>query len=502
MHHPRTIHFGLTPGLLLALASTWPVSHCAAQTTQPAVTTQPASTRPDVPRVLWTSELKSNSFGGAAVADVDGDGRLEIAFATYFGDSSVHVVNGEDGREQWTWRGQNECLDASLRFTDLDGDQRLELVVPVSNTGRVLAFEAATGKLRWERRLDAGECIDTPPCIADADGDGGRDVVVGTFKGKLHIIRGRDGELLRSLPVAPGAVQSCPLVMDLDGDGVVDFVAANFRGDHCVHAVSGKDGRELWKVATGSHIYHGPSVGDLDGDGRPDMAIASYDGKVYAFSAADGRVLWTVAPGDRYFMSPTVMMDLDRDGRLEVVAASQRITAIRGDGTVLYSVPADNSNGLDGVTRGVSVADLDGDGQQDLVTLNGAGLLRVFRARDGQVLYEFDAGRLAGGPSAHNSHGATIADLNGDGRLDVFFVVGGDYRNQHGVAVCLTGFAGRGAGWYMLRHDHLNSGNVDTALEAALGENLARAGAVVGQHRGRPASPGGGGAASAPAAKP
>ena len=266
---------------LALLASAVGVAAHAQTPPRPAATTQPvpAASQPSgtegTLRVLWTRPLKSNSFGGAAVADVDGDGRPDIAFATYFGDSSVHVLSGVDGRPLWTWRGDNECLDASLRFTDLDGDGKLELVVPVSNTGRVLAFDAATGKLIWERRLDAGECIDTPPCIADADGDGQPDVIVGTFKGKLHVIRGRDGELLRSLPIAPGAVQSCPIVMDLNGDGIADFVAANFRGDHCLHAVSGKDGKPLWKVQTGSDIYHGPSAGGHGGQGEPHMGIGA-----------------------------------------------------------------------------------------------------------------------------------------------------------------------------------------------------------------------------------
>lgn len=252
----------------------------------------PAS-RPAVqtPRVLWQIPLKSNSFGGAAVADVDGDRKLEIAFATYFGDSAVHVLNGEDGSELWKHQGGKECLDASLRFSDLDGDGRLELVVPVSNSSHVLAFAAASGKLLWKYEAGHGECTDTPPAIADTDGDGKPEIVIGTFKGKLHIIRGVDGELVRTLKIAPGAVQSGALVLDLNDDGVMDFVVANFKGDHRVCAINGKDGSELWHIQTDSHIYHGCSVGDLDGDGQLEMAVGSYDGKIYCFRAGRARTL-------------------------------------------------------------------------------------------------------------------------------------------------------------------------------------------------------------------
>lgn len=144
---------------------------------------------------------------------------------------------------------------------------------------------------------------------------------------------------------------------------------------------------------------------------------------------------------------------------------------------MLYSVEADDSNGWESVTRGVSVADLDGDGGPDLAFLNGKGLFRVVRGRDGRQLYEFDAATVCEKPLNSGSHGVTIADLNGDGRLEVFFVVGGgEQDNWHGMAVCLTGFAGRGPGWYTFRHDHRNSGNIETPLEPALAARLAGTG--------------------------
>ncbi|MEN8152200.1 MAG: FG-GAP-like repeat-containing protein, partial [Planctomycetota bacterium] len=141
------------------------------------------------PEVAWTTPLDAPSFGSAAVADIDDDGRLEVAFGTYFGDDSVRVLNGEDGSEYWRFHAGRACLDASCRFADLDGDGHLELVVPVSNKGWVLAFDAKSGDELWRYTTSPTECTDSPPAILDldgnGDGDGKLEVVYGTFKGNL-----------------------------------------------------------------------------------------------------------------------------------------------------------------------------------------------------------------------------------------------------------------------------------------------------------------------------
>ena len=458
---------------------------------------------PAAPKVLWSVPVRSASYGGGAVADVNGDGVLDVAFCCYFGDSMVRVLSGKDGKEIWSYdasisKGKGDsCLDASCRFTDLDGDGKLELVVPVSNTSQVIAFDAATGEKRWTYEAGYGECIDTPPWIGDTNGDGKPEIVVGTFKARLHVINGQDGSRVRTVQIAPkGAVQSCPIVMDLNSDGHMDYLATTFNGDNRVVAATGaveepplgedhgpRPVHELWHVETGSPmLYHGPSVGDLNGDGKPDFAIGTYDGKVYAFGK-DGSKLWTTESIERYIMGPTVIADVDGDNKPEVIVAGESVTVLKADGTTLWTKRFDKPGEFWAITRGVSVADLDGDGKPDLAAINGRGLFKVLRGADGATLYEFDTAGIYDGKAESCSNLPLIADFDGEGRLDVFFVVGRGTSNQgaknSGVAVCLTGFGGSAkksdgspAGWFMHRHDAQNTGNVSTPIEAALLQRL------------------------------
>ena len=187
-------------------------------------------------KVAWTKELNSPSFGAAAVADIDDDGRLEIAFGTYFEDDSVRVLNGEDGSEYWRYNAASACLDASLRFADLDRDGALELVVPVSNRGWVLAFDAKTGDEKWRYSTTPTECTDTPPAILDFDGDGDLEVLYGTFQGNLHVMS-NEGKRESLFSPTDNYVQTGPLAKDLNGDGTLDL------GNRSRHL-----GEEAWRL--------------------------------------------------------------------------------------------------------------------------------------------------------------------------------------------------------------------------------------------------------------
>jgi subtilisin family serine protease len=286
--------------------------------------------KPGYPRALGTSGEASPTL-----ADVSGDGRAEIVLAT--SDGLVRVHDGRTGR---MLRGWPRAMDA----------------IPGS--------EPAARRIGTVR----GGFVSTP-AVGDVDGDRRPDVVIGGLDGRVYAWDGR-GRALRGFPVAVGlrapaeagrldaAIYASPALADLDRDGKLDVVVG--AADQRVYALRG-DGRAVpgWPVlardgADVSKILSSPAIGDLDGDGSPDVvegtgeaygSTPSTTGRVHAWDARGRRLPgWPVAPaalaadsipivGEGVPVSP-VLADVDGDRRDEVaVAAFTGMPELyRGDG--------------------------------------------------------------------------------------------------------------------------------------------------------------------------
>ncbi|MEB2836373.1 MAG: FG-GAP-like repeat-containing protein [Desulfurococcales archaeon] len=170
--------------------------------------------------------------------------------------------------------------------------------------------------------------------------------------------------------------------------------------------------RVLWKVKTQLCISSSPAVGDLNGDGRPEVAFSSCDGHLYVVDGATGRILWNSTTGGG-FASPTIW-DLDGDGRPEVVVmgASGVVYAFNGEGREEWEVAGYFLRGS------VGVADVNGDGRYEVLAPSFDGRLYVIDYR-GRVLESIRVGPYPVSTPA-------IADVNGDGRPDAV-VTDGSY---------------------------------------------------------------------------
>ena len=86
------------------------------------------SIQAQTPSILWRFNTHDESFGNAAIGDLDGDGKPEIVFSCYWGDSNIYVLNAEDGSLLWK-SNMGGCNDAAPIIFDVDNDGHPEVIL-------------------------------------------------------------------------------------------------------------------------------------------------------------------------------------------------------------------------------------------------------------------------------------------------------------------------------------------------------------------------------------
>ncbi len=436
---------------------------------QPSPTAARKRTPPTHSSVLWSFPLTAPTFGSAAAADIDGDGRDEIAFGTYFGDRHLYVLKAEDGALEWKALTKSGPRDASVLIYDVDVDGKLEVLSADSATGLLECFDGA-GELKWQTKLPSG--TDSPAAAADMDGDGDVEIAIGTMKvyadgkdnaqGRLCVLDGKTGAHVWSVKI-PGHIQSEPTLVDLNGDGTLDVLVNTWMGDGRLRALDGRDGESLWNFETADWIYHGTSVDDLDGDGLPEVVVADRRGNVWLLQGESGELGWKASlkgEAEGTVFGPTTLVDADGAGALEIVVVGHGVHMLSAAGDVLW----ERSLGGQSIARGVAVGDVTGDGAAELVLGSGTRLIGLTPA-NGSEVFSVDL-RTGDDPREDIESAPLIFDAVGDERLEVFVVIGrGLYQgmeSNYGHAV-LVGTEGRGTPeWRTFRGGPLRRGLVST----------------------------------------
>jgi len=308
------------------------------------------------------------------------DASVAIAIAAMVGataraQSLVHDLRGAD-RSEFGW---------SIAFVgDLDGDGTSELAigsVPETAPGYVTLFSGATGAVL---RVHVSTQIDdffgfSVAGVGDVDGDGVPDYAAGAphwfvssgFDGSTVVYSGKSGALLWSVLGGPDEQLGFSIagVGDVDGNGRpevligrmgVDGFSLFDGGGAPLLAVEERDGNALgWSVA---------GAGDLDGDGVADFLVgepwhdvhsaAAYRGRVRIYSGAT--LTWIAnatgaGAGDRFGVAVAATGDVDRDGLCDFVAGAPFERTNGGGSGSLVQCRSDGSRIWD--VKGTAVGD-------------------------------------------------------------------------------------------------------------------------------------------------
>ncbi len=384
-----------------------------------------------------------------AVADFNGDGKLDLAvnFCTnpdcLFPMVSVFLGNGDGTFTQSaSFAGHYDLI-----IGDFNGDGKPDIAVGLSGISYLVEFGNGDGTF-------TAQSVSLTPfdpylsCFASADfnGDGNADLVcVGSNNTATVILLGQKNGSFVSAAGNPfsGGVTYGVVVGDFNGDGKPDFAVLDspLALDLSVEVSLGNgDGTFQSPVSThiGSQLTpHGRDgvVGDINGDGKSDLAIegsvtkgaAVSDGFMALLSKGDGS--FTLGPAIPIAPSPTfngqtghsssggiAVKDVNGDGKADVAVLNDDVAQVllsNGDGTFTVAEAADSGAETDPVWEAVVFGDLNGDGLPDLVGMNSdAGDVTVYFTEHTETAVATLANVTVPGTGSHSLTAVYAGDTN------------------------------------------------------------------------------------------
>ncbi len=362
---------------------------------------------------------------GVALADLNGDGADEIILSH---NDQINVIDGQ-GQILWTQTLVGGMAQYPAAVGDIDGDGDFEIVVLTAYgnaRGGINVFDC-TGEVLYSE-ITANNPLITAPVLADLNNDGaleiifcGRGKASASISAGIHAIN-LQGEELPGFPYElPSTPAITPTVADIDGDGFLELFAATTTVLHCFNHMGETlytiDSEEAYKYS-----YQSPLVVDFEGLGKWSLVGACHGDNPnhYVRDAQTGeyREGWPKPVNAWTYSAPTVVKEVGQYAIFMGVSGEGNVFfQYDMDGNVASGFPLNLSSGIEGF---ISVADIDGDGKNEIVTSfnmmeDGLGYIRAWEMDGTEVTEGFPL--RPQGLSFMN--GANIGDIDGDGNMDI-----------------------------------------------------------------------------------
>ncbi len=356
---------------------------------------------------MWAFPISDYTNSSPALADLDGDGLLEVVIAAH--NEALYALNGEDGSILWSY-SLAETNSTSPVINDLDGDGKPE--VAFASTDTLMVLEGESGTLIWSVPING--YYGRSPSTADLDGDGTPEVIYASGD-KTRAFDGATGSVLWTAEGYRCRDYGSPVAEDTDLDGSAEVMVCSLDStSFCL--LDGTDGSLIWSTpftAPGFYTTPVPAFADLDMDGYPEIVSNFGDNDLTVMNAADGSIQWSIVlPG--YMYSSPCLLDLDGNGTLEIVVGLYQEEEVRAYTCTGDSIWTASLQYWPLATP--AVADIDGDQSLEIIQPSAIpyGAVQIFDAETGALEW-IKTYTVAVGSSP------AIGDLDGDGFYDFVY---------------------------------------------------------------------------------